>query len=396
MKKVLVLLISLFVLVSAEEINFSELVKLASEDLGKNIYLDKNLKDYRVEFNIVDHQKKGEIYKFLEIVLLENDMFMQWSNGGFYFIRQKDKVVEPITLPELPIIPDDQQTHYYSYKIKNITNEDVVKVMSIFTDEFKNPIRYTYLAQSDMIAYSSTKEMHIKIKRMLQKADNTVLQSRVKITLFTTSKNKFKEYGSRIRTLGYEFDGTLDGIFSAMRSGSQSQFNLKDSFTFNFSLFALKGYGLADIKQEPTLFLTNGTRTSVDYVKNVAYKESTTTYKDNVKTISDQIKYRDIGFKISVLPKIKDNWVYIDLSLISEELISLKDNIPLTQKISYKSKVKIYKGKPILLTGLKKTSERIERDGVPILSDLPWVGELFKKRKSHHDEQNINILIEVL
>ena len=400
MKKILIyLVVSVFTLLHAEYVSFADLVKLASKDIGKNIYLEGSIKkkDYLIDIDFSKNPKHGDIFAFLESVLADNNLYLQESeNGNNYYIRKDNYISTPVTLPELPIVPDNQKTYYYSYRIKNITNVDVVKVMSIFTDELNNPIKYTYLSQSDIIAYRSTKSMHQKIKRMLVKSDNTVRQSTIKITLFTTNKNNFKSYGSNIRAFSYDLDSSLFGVLSALKSSNSQRFDIKDQFNFSMTLFALQGRGLANIVQEPTLFITNGSKTSVNYVKNVAYKESTTTFKDNTQTTTDQIKYRDIGFSINVLPKIKDNWVYLDLSLVSEELLSLKDNIPLTQKISYRSKVKVYKGKPVLLTGLKKTSEKIERDGVPLLSDLPWIGELFKKRSRQIDEQNINILIEVL
>ena len=54
------------------------------------------------------------------------------------------------------------------------------------------------------------------------------------------------------------------------------------------------------------------------------------------------------------------------------------------------------KGKPILLTGIKKVSKHFEKDGIPILSDIPVLGQLFKQKSTKNEEQNINILIEVI
>ncbi len=396
--KILILFLSLVSFASAEDISFSDLVKLASDDIGKSIVVDRSLvkSDYIVDFDFSKKLKKGDIFEFLQSVLDQNNMFFEPKGSG-YIIRKDNYVTEPVTVPELPVIPDNQKVYYYSYRIKNITNQDVVRVMSIFTDEFKESIKFTYLKQSDMIAYRSTKAMHQKIRRMLLSCDNTVISRTIRITLFTTNRSKLLSYGSNIRAFNYDFSSQIDGILSALKSGNSQRFNIKDSASLSFSLFALQGRGLAKINQEPTLLVTNGIKANVDYVKNISYKVSSVTRKENVETTTDQLKYRDVGFKLSILPKIKDNWVYLDLNLISEELLTPPDNqTPVTQKISYKNSLKVYKGKPVLLTGLKKTSQIIQKDGVPILGDLPFIGELFKKKKVQNDMQNINILVEVL
>ena len=396
--KVLLLLISLVTNLISNEISFKELTKLASQDLGTNIYLDKDVEDYKVYFNIVEHQSRGEIYEFYKIVLFDNNLFLQYNKKGkFYFIKKKNTIIEPIILDELPLPAQIDRKHYYSYTIKYITNEDVVKVMDIFTDVNGQAIKYTYLPQSDMIAYACTSRIHGDIKRMLSKSDNSVLSKTIKITLFTTNKTKILNFGSNITAFNYSFSSTMDGVLSSLKSGNSQRFNIKDSASLGFTLFALQGHGLADIKQEPIMYLTNGKKSQVDYVKNISYKVSSITRKDNTETTTDQLQYRDIGFKLSVLPKIKANWVYLDLDLVSEELLTADDNqLPVTQKISYKNSVKVYKGKPILLTGLKKTSKKIERGGVPVLKDLPIIGQLFKSKKEQSDIQNINLLIEVL
>jgi len=387
--KVLILLISVVSILTASEITFKDLTKLASEDLGKNIYLDKNVANYSVDFNIVDHQKKGEIYEFYKIVLFNNDLFLQYNKrGDFYFIKDKPTIIEPMIEP---VMADWQELHYYSYKIKNITNKDVVNCMSIFPK-----VKFVHLAQSDMIAYSATKKQHVQVKKMLHRSDNSVRAAVVKITLFASKKDNLLSYGSNVRAFNLTLDGTITKILSSLKNGDSKSYNLNNTANLAFTLFALDAHGLVDIFQEPTLRLTNGIETSVSSVLNVGYKESTTTYTDAQKNVTENLKYRDIGLTIKVLPKIKSNWVYLDLNLVSEDLLSLDDKVPLTQKITYKSSVKVTKGKPILLTGIRKTSKKYERDGVPILSDIPYLGELFKKQTTKDEDSNINILIEVL
>jgi len=389
--KVLVFLAISFTFISAETITFKELTKLASADLGKNIHLDKDIKNYTVEFNIVDHQKSGEVFQFFRNVLFAHDMYLQFNKDLKYYTVEYNKEKNRKVLDPSPVPASVDRINYYTYKIKNTTNVDVVKAMSIFRD-----VSYQHLEQSDLIAYASTRSVHDQIQSVLHSADNAVNQKTIKITLFSINKSKFLSYGSSINTFQYDFDSTLDGVFQAFRSGGASQFSLNDTASIGFTLHALKGHSIADIFQEPTLLITNGVKTGVNSVSTVPYLRTTATVDSTTNSVTEQYDYKDIGLQIEVLPKIKGDWVYLNLDLISEELISLDDDKPITQKITYKSSVKILKGKPVLLTGIQKTSTQIEKDGVPLLSDLPLIGELFKQKAEHKEDLNVNILIEVL
>ena len=389
----LLVLISSFTILSAETISFEQLTKLVSKDINANIYLDKNIKDYEVEFNIVDNQKRGEVYQFYKIVLFDHNLQLSYnSDGKFYYVSKSNFEKKPIVLPSHSVPSSFDKMHYYSYKIKNITNEDVVKTMSIFPKS-----HYVYLKQSDIISYACTKSQHEQIQRMLRSADNRSKEALIKITLFSTNKNKIKSFGSNIRKLSIDVNANINSIFdNLLNVQSPSHIIISKDTNFDFTLFALQGRGLVTIMQEPTLRISNGKLAVVKSGLNIGYKESTVAIRENQETTTDQIKYRDVGIQIKVLPKIKDDWVHLDLNLLSEELISLENNIPLTQKISYKSSVTIKKGNPVLLTGIQKTSMKFEKDGVPLLSSIPLLGELFKKQTRKNEASSINILIEVL
>lgn len=390
--KVLLFLISIVSIVNADFklMSFKELTRLASEDLKKNIYLDKDLPKYSVEINLAKHQKIGEVYEFYKVVLFENDLLLQYNKrGDFYFVKLKEK--EPIeAIAPVPIHPLSK-IHYYTYKIKNITNEDVVDAMTIFSN-----IKYKYLKQSDMIAYSSTRSDHLQIRKILKRSDNKVLSRTIKITMFSVNKNNLKSIGSQISMFNFEFDSTLSNVLDSLQKGSSDNYSLSTNANISFTLSALQEHKMIDIFQEPTILLTNGIETSVNSVINVPYLKTTSSVDATNTSVTEAYDYKDIGLQIKINPKIKKDWVYLNLNLISDELISLDDNKPITQKVSYKSTIKVRRGKPILLTGIKKTSHHYEKSGVPFLADLPYIGHLFKYSSKKNEEQNINILIEIV
>ena len=386
MKAILVLLSS-FIFLSAQNISFRDLTKLVSEDVHRNIFLDKSIDNYSLDIFIPEVMKRGEIYEMYKNVLFEHNLKLQFNKRGkFYFVSKLP--AEDIPREE---IPSYQKIHYHSYKIKNITNEDVVAVMKIFPT-----VKFTYLKQSDIIAYSATDEVHTEVHRLLKTADNKVLSKTLKITIFTVNKNKALAYGSEIRALGYDFNYNVDNFLTSLVSSGSRVHSIKDKASLAFTLYAMENYGIAKIQQSPTLLVTNGKPTLVNSVLNIPYKTSTVTTSKGDTTTRDQVLYRDIGLVVKIDPKIKGNSVFINLELVSEELLNHDNNMPITQKITYQNFVTIKKGKPILLTGIKKVSQSLEKGGVPILSDIPIIGELFKNRENKSSELNINIMIELV
>lgn len=394
-KRALVFLISLVSLLHADALmSFKELTKLASEDLGKNIYLDKELPDYSVEINLADHQKRGEVYEFFKIVLFENNLHLQYNKrGDFFFIKEVKKKPEPLVAVEPMPVHKTLKMHYYTYRIKNITNKDVVEAMAIFPN-----VIFKFLKQSDMIAYSATRSDHLQVKRILRKSDNAVLHRTIKISLFSVNKNNLKELGASISAFEYGINSNKfrDIISSFHTKGTDAFAIASDGFNVDWTMKALEGWSVIDIFQSPTMRLTNGVESSVTSVVNVPYLRTTSTVDSTTNSTTEQYEYKDIGLQIKVNPKIKNDFIYLDLDLISEELISLDDDKPITQKVTYKNSVKITKGVPILLTGVQKTSTKFVKDNVPFLSDIPLLGELFKGTSTATENQNINILIEIL
>jgi len=388
----IVLLVSLINVLFSNDISFKELTTLASQDLNKSIFLDKDIPKYNVEFNQIDYQIPGQIYEFYKIVLSDNNLSLQYNKAGdFYFIKNVEIKQKPQYLPPVLLPSKNDRLNYYVYKINNITNEDVVEAMSIFEG-----IKYKYLKQSDMIAYSATKRMHKHIHSVLVSTDRTIVHKVIKLTMFSVNKDRLRSIGSQISAFNFTFDSKIGNMLESLSNSVDDSITFNSSANINFTLSAMQSHKVIDIYQKPTIRITNGIESVVTSVLNIPYLKTSSRIDANTQQVTEEYDYKDVGLQIKVLPKIKNNLVFIDLDLISDELISLDDNKPITQKITYKSSFKVTEGKPILLTGIKKTSQHLERSGVPILEDIPILGTLFRFKEKKTEERNINILIELI
>ncbi|MDQ7083951.1 MAG: hypothetical protein Q9M36_03040 [Sulfurovum sp.] len=385
MKKIIMVITVLLISVlNANQISFKGLVALASSDLRKTIYVDKDIKDYSIDFNIQGTPKSNESYAVLSKVLKEHNLTLEYNfKMGFYTIERE--IVRAIRPPS-SIASDVDKLHYYTYKIKNVINKDVEKVFEIVD------INYTFLNQSDTIAYSCTKERQIEINNLLSTVDTEVKQATIKISIFSVNKDNLRHFGT-------DLDDFAIGV-----NLNLSQNLLEDSIssleipflTSKMYFHALHRLGVTKISHEPTILLSNGIESIIQSVSNVRYVVGTSSVEDARTEIVEEYEYRDVGLKIKILPKIQDDFISLDLDLTSEEFINYQIDNPTVGKIYYKNSFKVTRDKPLLLTGINKAKIIDTDSSVPLLSAIPLIGELFKSEEKSVEEQNINILIEVM
>ncbi len=382
---IIVLVVSLSSLFGSEVVDFDQLVEMASKDVDTNIYLDNSLKDsYEVQLNLSKNPKEGEIFAYFTDILDENNLTLRYNQKfRFYTVVNKKKKREPQFFPE---VDPKTKIHFYTYKIKNVTNKDVASALSVMPG-----IVYKYLPQSDMIAYSATQEQHRFVLESLRNTDNKSLQRSIKITIFATTKGKVKEAGTYIEKAGISFDtsvffGNVSDISSAINNIAQFKANMK----------FMEDNDYIEIFQAPTMLLTNGIEAKFNSVKTVPYLETTSTISDAKTSSTESYNYKDVGLQINVLPKIKKDKIFIDLNLTSEEVLDLNDNRPITQKLTYTNSVVVTKRSPVLLTGFKKTIKSTAGSKIPLLGDIPLFGLLFNFERKKKETVVINILIEVV
>ena len=382
---------SVFALADMQTITFRELTKLVSLDLHKTILLDKDIPKYQLEYNNADYNKPGQLYEFYKIVLFDNNLKLTYNKkGDFYYVKKiyNNPTTVPV-LPPKPIPSLKDELHYYTYKIRNITNKDVIDCMSIFPD-----IKYKYLAQSDMIAYSATLEQHKQIDKILKSADNKVISRSIKITIFSVDKNKLKQSGTTINQFGLSF--SLNVALNLVDSITKT-YTFNGGFDIDLFMTYLNRYGIIKVKHSPTILLTNGVEATINSVANIRYVTGVAQVDNsNNNTVRENYQYQDVGLKIKMIPKVTSKWVYIDLSLVSEELLSYQPDNPVIGKVSYHNSFKVVKGHPLLLTGINKTVLKKSNNSIPGLSNIPILGLLFKGKDTDITESNINILIDVL
>jgi general secretion pathway protein D len=99
-------------------------------------------------------------------------------------------------------------------------------------------------------------------------------------------------------------------------------------------------------------------------------------------TVVSTIDYRNTGIILKVIPRINSNGnVVLDVEQeISAVVPSSNPNLALTPTVSQrrvKSSIAVQSGQTVLLAGLISDTENLTRPGIPLLDELPAVGDFF-------------------
>lgn len=109
---------------------------------------------------------------------------------------------------------------------------------------------------------------------------------------------------------------------------------------------------------------------------------STTDYLNNNNAITSTVQYRDTGVNLAVTPSVNaGNLVTMQIDQIVTDAADgpggTANNQPIFLQRQISSKVAVRSGESIVLGGLIKDSQSAGKSGVPLLQDLPLVGNLF-------------------
>ncbi len=176
----------------------------------------------------------------------------------------------------------------------------------------------------------------------------------------------------------FGFTGQEDPLFENFLDLSVLDVN----FSINAAIQALSQKTNVRILQEPRIFTADNQEASFFQGQDVPILSGTQT--TDVGTVNEQIDYQQVGVGLNVRPRITvtgdvDLEINLEISSISgAELFGS----PIFDRRETTTQVIVKNGQTIVISGIMKDIESKITRGLPILSDIPFIGELFKSREN--------------
>jgi general secretion pathway protein D len=367
----LILLSSL--LLAQNKISFVDFVERVSLQNNINIYIDEDLNTTNISLFIPDKISNQELFTLFDSTLTKLDFDIK-KFSKTYFIQKKAAA----------------KSHQFIYKLKynNYKNIDSL-LLSL-------QLQYHYIVDNNSFVITTTKEKYKDIYSLLQELDTQQNQAVLKITIFEIQDSLIKDRGIQsISSKSFDSSGIVESILSTVITTPITSTLTYSSAEFALALKFLDENKYISFSQNPYIFIKNNNPFLFNAVDNIPYLVKTTSTDSNVNQESNSIEYRDVGLKIQGNPLIYNDYVNIDLDLTIEDIVTQSDT-PRTYKRYLKSNTNLEYNKVLLLSGIKRHKVTDTEYALPFLSNLPWIGELFKYTSHNVSELHIAIAIEVI
>ncbi len=167
---------------------------------------------------------------------------------------------------------------------------------------------------------------------------------------------------------------------------------------FAIALRSMQAVSDTKILSSPQILCTNNEEAKIHIGDTVPYIIGTTVGTAN-PVVSDDVRFIDVGLKLSVIPTINDDGMVTmrlrpEISSIVGTISSANSSkIPQINKTEVETSVMVQDGQTIIMAGLRKEDKAHTKKGLPVLMNLPYVGNLFSRTSDSITSTEIVILI---
>jgi general secretion pathway protein D len=167
---------------------------------------------------------------------------------------------------------------------------------------------------------------------------------------------------------------------------------------FEAVINALTTDSRARILSAPSIFTSNNQRATVDISQQIPIPTGTFQTTTGAGTISTSIGYRSVGIVLDVTPRVtQGDVVQMKVSVSADEpgaeVIVADLSYPSINQRLAEATVSVKNGYTVVLGGLMREQIRHSASRIPLLGDLPLIGQLFSQTKSSREKSELLLFL---
>jgi type IV pilus assembly protein PilQ len=327
------------------------------------------------------------------------EAFALLLGGTMYTFVQKDNVIligdRNSATPSGQALSKSEMVH-----LQHLKADEVVKILpkNIPADNVK------IVKEQNALLFSGTSEDIVMAREFLKTVDLPTPQVIIDAIIIEYKRNMDRDFGFE-----FGYDGGKTG--SNHYSFPELEFNRKGTSTknlwnelfpassiisglpdnFYMSLKLLESQGKAKVLAQPSITVLNGNKASI--------KVGQTQYFKVVSGTSDNPTYRfepiSFGINLDITPWISQGG-QINAEIVPEVSNNMgnnEDGYPEVFSRNISTTVRLENGSTLVLGGLLRSDEQINNKKVPILGDIPIIGNIFKTTRKVKIQTNLVIYI---
>lgn len=230
---------------------------------------------------------------------------------------------------------------------------------------------------------------YARVKSVLDEMDKPVRQVLIKVLIAEVTHTNGSDIGAELSALNIRASGNgqqaqtnflIPGI---QQNGTGLVVQLLET-DFQATIRLLETQGKLDVLSRPYILASDNQLASITVGQEVPLIDSSR-ITDTGQTINT-LSYQDVGILLDVIPSINpDGLVILDvapeISTLTGETVPISDTAsqPIIAKRSAQTRVGVRSGNTIVIGGLMEDRVTESVNKVPLLGDIPLLGEAFKR-----------------
>ena len=313
------------------------------------------------------------------------------------------------------------KNHLWSTLTRNLAAIIGDKVTGTGTEEIMSTDNVIVNRESGVIAVNTSQKKQQQVQAFIDEVMNSARrQVLIEATIAEVTLSDHYQSGVDWSVLandpssGVNFTTNLAGANLDQPPFSLLQITdtLSDS-QLGITLKALEQFGDVQVLSSPKVIALNNQTAMLKVVDNVVYFDievsitPATTTTARIETYETNINTVPVGFVMSVTPFINDSdtvtmnvrpTISRVIDTINDPSPALADAgvvsaIPIIQMREIESVLKVNNGDTAIIGGLMQDVTNNQRSGVPILSNIPWLGRLFSYDNDKREKSELVIFI---
>jgi len=292
-------------------------------------------------------------------------------------------------------------------KIVDVKNKTIdiknkkVKSKQINNAKNKNSSGYSVVADlpTNTLMIKMTPSQYREVLPIIEKLDALPLQVLAEVTLAEVTMTDAFDLGFEHTFKNDAAQGGANIVSTAVTAAFGGA-GFSATFAGNNLSSVINAYAekkLLNILSKPKILILNNNTGTINVGKQVPVITSNKSSDSADNSIIQTVQYRSTGVTVGLTPTINSNGIVtmkVSINLSEAQLNSTSSiDSPLIVTRALNTVLTIKSGNTVLLGGLISTNDSLTNSGVPVLKDIPGLGELFKTTSNTKAKTELIMLI---
>jgi general secretion pathway protein D len=297
------------------------------------------------------------------------------------------------------------------FSLKNVDAINVIKILDsivgkkTYTDANSKPLVSADEESNAIVVMGPSDEVE-NISKLLEELDKEKGQVYVQARIIEVNDEVVNNVGVQYGIFGGTTGSNGLATFSSNLNGGSNAISLvKDAIGLNIpditsglalgaSLNLLKQNGALDVVSEPSILAVNNKESSIYVGEKISIQVSSSVTDGGTQRTNYQRE--DVGLTLKVKPRISsESKVTLEISTLLEGIKSTQtiSGNPDTLKKEIKTTAILNNGESVIIGGLIENKNESTIQKVPVLGDIPVVGNLFTNDANTLKKNNLVVII---